>query len=191
MEMPHIWLAVLLTCIRRSLTVTLSIPRQPLLTLKNMTKQASYGLPFISPSKWSKINGAPGVPTAAWWEWGWHFFQPHSPWSLVTAMHPQEYSPQGRSSTADNGQLPLLETVRTRQVAAVQGCSRSVLNLVFALKQRQKIRTQWGQHNLYLPCDNYIVVPAGSILVIPQNGAGSLGLQSQKLRSFCVTHTSG
>lgn len=50
MEMPHIWLAVLLTCIRRSLTVTLSIPRQSPLSFKNMTEQARYGPPYFTKS---------------------------------------------------------------------------------------------------------------------------------------------
>lgn len=58
-------------------------------------------------------------------------------------------------------------------------------------KQRHKIRTHWGQYNLYVPCDNDIAVPAGSVQVIPWNEAGSLGLQPQELRSFCVIPTSG
>lgn len=143
---------------------------------------------LILPSKWSEINGAANL-LAAWWEWGLNFFQPNT----MSACYSNILIGEGSTNPLIHLRQCSVTTAqeRMRKVVAGHMCSRSVLNMVSLLKQRHKSRTQWGQHNLYLPCGNFLAAPAGSVLVIPQNGPGSPGLQLQKLKSFYVTPTSG
>jgi len=79
-----------------------------------------------------------------------------------------------------------------RQAPAVQGCCSSVPNLV-SLCLKKDIKSGPSEDNVLSSYHATIfsVLPAGRVLVLPHNGADSLGLQLQELRLFCVTDASG
>lgn len=103
---------------------------------------------------------------------------------VLTGM-PQQYpQPTPLSMTVANYHYSR-KTVRMRQAPAVQACCSSVPNVVpVCLNEDIKLGPSednaLSNHHVTIYC----VVPVGHVLVLPHNGADSLGLQPQELRLF-------